>query len=328
MLKSGISQIGGNFRTRKVLLANTPHHEYFLSLFTGSGIYEFNKPKAFHYECLNEINPEFVNYFIVLKKFFKEFEERRKKGPYTIVSRYLYELLNAGVLTPNDMIEQAIQFYYKIKLSYASQLTFRGLIPETTSKKQFIERAKKDFREAAEKKSHQTKGRFKSSLGKTTRPISNNDCGILTELNPNLPERLKYVIFECLDFRTIYRKFYKAYHKKKGLTKEVLVYADPPFPGTEHYYGNLFKPEYHYDLIDIMIDCPFNFMLSIGKDCGFYLDALRAAGWFIKEISIRYSTNANAQKLSKEYLCTNYDIKKIPKMIIDNQILLTKFMEA
>jgi DNA adenine methylase len=134
MLKPGISQIGGNSRTRKVLLANTPYHEYFLSLFTGSGIYEFNKPKAHHYECLNEINPEFVNYFIVIKKFFKEFEERRKKGPYTIVSRYLYELLNAGVLTPNDMIEQAIQFYYKIKLSYASQLTFRGLIPETTSK--------------------------------------------------------------------------------------------------------------------------------------------------------------------------------------------------
>jgi len=328
MLKSGISQIGGNFRTRKALLNNTIYHEYFLSLFMGSGIYELNKPKAYHYECLNELNPEFVNYFTVIKKYFKEFEERRKIGPYTIVSRYLYELLNAGVLTPDDMIEQAIQFFYKIKLSYASQLKFRGIVPETTSKKQYIDSAKKDFKDRIGKRSVQTEGSFKSNLGKTTRPISNNDCGILTELNPDLPKRIRYVIFECLDFRVVYRRFYKAYHTKKGLTKEVLVYADPPFPGTEQYYGNLFKPEDHYDLIDIMVDSPFNFELSIGKDCGFYLDALGDAGWFIKEIATKYSTNANTQKPSKEYICSNYDIKKFPKMIMDNQISLTKYMEA
>lgn len=328
MLKPGISQIGGNFRTRKVLLENTAYHEYFLSLFTGSGIYEFNKPKAYHYECFNEINPEFVNYFVVVKKYFKEFEERRKNGPYTIVSRYLYEMLNKGVLTPDDMIEQAIQFYYKIKLSFASQLKFRGIVPETTSKRQNIDKAKREFREFVAKGSVRTEGSFKSNLGKTTRPISNNDCGLLTELNPNLPKRLKYVIFECLDFRDVYRRFYKAYHKKKGLTKEVFVYADPPFPGTEQYYGHLFKPEDHYDLIDIMVESPFNFILSIGSDYGFYLDALKDAGWIIKTIKIKYSTNANHQKIKSEYICMNYDIKKFPKMVVDNQITLDNYMEA
>ena len=328
MLKSGISQIGGKFRLRKTLMNNTPYHEYFLSLFTGSGIYELNKKKAYHYECFNELNPEFVNYWIVIKKYFKEFEEKRKKGPYTIVSRYLYELLNAGVLTLEDMIEQAIQFFYKIKLSFASQLNFRGLVPETTSKRQYIEEAKRNFRGIIGKRSVQTEGNFKSNLGKTTRPISNNDCGILTELNPDLPQRLKYVIFECLDFRKVYQRFFRAYYKKKGLTKEVFIYADPPYPGTEQYYGDLFKPNYHYDLIDIMIDSPFNFMLSIGKECGFYLDALMDAGWIIKEVTTRYSTNANTQSLSKEYLCMNYNIDKFPKMVVDNQITLDNYMEA
>jgi len=321
VLKSGINSVGGKFRSKVFLLTHTPYHKYFLSLFTGSGIYELAKPKASHYECFNELNPEIANYWIVIKKYFNEFEKRRKEGPYTIISHYLYKLLTKGILTPTDMIEQAIQYHYKIKLSYASQLRFRGIVPETTSKKQNIEKSKEDF------KYFLSEGTFKSNLGKTTRPISNNDCGLLTELNPDLPERLKYVIFDCLDFRKVYRKFYNAYHKRKGLTKEVFIYADPPFPGTEHYYGDLFKSEDHNDLIELMIETPFNFMLSIGKECGFYLDALRDANWVIKNVSVKYSTDANSQKPSDEYLCMNYNITKVPKMTEDNQITLEKYIE-
>ena len=56
MLKSGISQIGGKFRLTKTLLAYTPYHEYFLSLFGGSLNYELNKKKANHYECNTSLN--------------------------------------------------------------------------------------------------------------------------------------------------------------------------------------------------------------------------------------------------------------------------------
>lgn len=321
MIKPGISQIGGKTRSRKFLMDNTPRHEYFLSLFCGSCIYEVNKPKANHYECFNDINSEIANYFIVIKKYFKEFEERRKNGPYTIVSRYLYDLLNKGILTPDDMIEQAIQFFYKIKLSFGSQLKFRGMVPETTSKRQYIEQAKKSFK-------GETEGNFKSNLGKTTRPISNNDCGILTPLNIKLQERLAYVIIESLDFRKVYKRFYDAYYKRKGLTKECFIYADEPYPGTEHYYGTFFKPEGHQDLIDIMLNTPFNFMLSTGGDCEIYIDTLKSAGWIIKDKKTRYSTNANVQSLKQEYLCMNYDIKKVSKMIIDNQPTIMDYVEA
>jgi len=150
----------------------------------------------------------------------------------------------------------------------------------------------------------------------------------LTPLYPKLQERLEYVIIESLDFRDIYNRFYRSYYKKKGLTKEVFIYADEPYPGTEKYYGNLFKPEDHQDLINICLETPFNVMLSTGGDCGIYLDALGDAGWFIKKVHTRYSTNANSQKLTKEYICMNYDIKKLPKMIMDNQPDIMDYIEV
>ena len=309
MIKSGINQIGGKFRLRKDLEQFTPYHEYFLSLFCGSCIYELNKSRPLHYECFNDKNPRFVNYFIVIKNYREEFEKRKKEGPYVINCRYLYELLNKGVITPKDMIEDAIQFHFQLKLSFGSQLKYRGIIPETTSKKKFIEKAKKDFIQV------QSEGRFKSQLGKTTRPYTNNDCGILTKINPKVSERIKYVIFENQDFRKCYENFHNSYHKKKGLGKECFIYADPPYPGTESYYSGLFSEEDHNDLIEIMLNSPFNFMLSIGGDCDLYLENFDDnENWIIQEVYTKYSIDSNSQKSSKEYLIMNYDIDKIPKM--------------
>ena len=324
MIKSGINQIGGKFRLRKVLEKNTPYHEYFLSLFLGSGIYELNKPKPFHYECFNDANPRIANYFIVIKLFREEFEKRRQNGPFVLNCRYLYDLLNKGVLTPKDMIEDAIHFHYQIKLSFGSQLQYRGLVPETTSKKKFISAAKESYLQKLE--GIEYKGHFKSNLGKTTRPITNNDCGILTEINQKVSERLKYVVVESLDFRKVYNSFHRAYHKKKGLGPEVFIYADPPYPGTEHYYSGLFQPEDHEDLINLMLESPFKFMLSIGGDCQFYLDAFKGPNWIIKEVYTKYSTNANSQELKKEYLIMNYDIKAVPRFEQDNQSNLSKYI--
>lgn len=328
-MKSGINQIGGNFRTRKQIDEYTPYHEYFLSLFLGSGIYELNKPKAHHYECWNDANPRFANYFIVIKEFREKFEARRKEGPCVINCRYLYDLLNKGILTPNDMIDEAIHFHYQIKLTHGSQLKYRGLVPETTSKKDIIKTAKKTYQEKLEnQESIECEGRFKSNLGKTTRPISNNDCGILTKINPNAQERLEYVIIECLDFRKCYEQFYKAYHVRKGLTKEVYVFADPPFPGTEGYYSGLFHPEDHHDLIKLALETPFHFNLQIGGECQFYLDTFKKAKWNIVPIENKHSLNAKVQSSRREYLIMNYDINKLPLMKYDSeQNTLEKFFD-
>lgn len=318
MIRSGINQIGGNFRTRTQIDKYTPYHEYFLSLFLGSGIYELNKPKAHHYECWNDANPRFANYFIVIKQFREEFKERRRKGPCVINCRYLYELLNKGILKPNDMIDDAIHFHYQIKLTHGSQLKYRGLVPETTSKKQFVELAKENYKQKLKNNEGvECEGSFKSNLGKTTRPITNNDCGILTKINPRVQERLEYVIIESLDFRDCYKKFYEAYFMRKQLGSEVYVFADPPFPGTEDYYQGLFQPEDHHDLIKLALESPFRFNLQIGGKCEFYLERFKKANWFIIPIKNKHSLNATSQRAKREYLIMNYDISKLPLMVED-----------
>jgi len=121
--------------------------------------------------------------------------------------------------------------------------------------------------------------------------------------------------------------FHRAFYEKKKLSKECFLYLDPPYCSTEHYYQGLFTPEDHQDLIEIMINSPFNIMLSIGGDCDLYLEKLK--DWNIQEVFVRYSTDANTQKKSKEYLIMNYDIKNTPIMKMSSeQKNLQKYVEV
>lgn len=166
---------------------------------------------------------------------------------------------------------------------------------------------------------------YKGLNPKTTRPYHNNDCGLLTPLDQKAITRLRYVNLTCYEFKRVYKLFYNAFHVRKGLSRECFIYADPPYPGTEKYYGDKFSTEDHQHLIDLMLETPFNFMLSIGKDCQMYLDQL--SDWVIVPVKVRYSTDANSQKLSQEYIIMNYNINDIGNMQIDNQSSLMGFMK-
>ncbi len=166
---------------------------------------------------------------------------------------------------------------------------------------------------------NKAKASYKGTNPKTTRPFTNNDCGLLSPINPESIKRLRYVNLTAYDFRRVYKMFYEAFHVRKGLNRECFIYADPPFPGTEKYYGDLFKPEEHKDLIEILLETPFNFMLSIGGECEeLYIEPLKEKSWDINPVKVKYSTSANTQKDSQEYICCNYEIGKIPKMIMDS----------
>lgn len=173
---------------------------------------------------------------------------------------------------------------------------------------------KKQFRSTA----------YKGTNPKTTRPFTNNDCGLLSPIEPEAIKRLRYVNLTAYDFRKVYKMFYKAFYVRKGLERECFIYADPPFPGTEKYYGDLFSPEYHQYIIDIMLETPFNFMLSMGGKCEAYLEQLE--DWNIVPVKVKYSTDANSQKESQEYIIMNYEIEGIAKMIMpSNQKLIEKY---
>lgn len=336
MISAGISQIGGKFRLRKELLNFTPYHDFFLSGFAGACWFELNKPRS-RYECFNDKDSDYINYLLMIRQYPNEFDDM-KKGVFGLVSQEICNRITSGELKPRNNLEKAYFFYYLNKLTFGGKPSkgyagilqenntknpkFRGITLPTVCKRKTIEKVKANYRGISPKQSNFYKG----INPKTTRPYSNNDNGLLTPLNPKTIERIRYVNITCYDFRKVYKMFHRAFYEKKALTKECFIYFDPPYPATEKYYNGLFFPEDHQDLIEIMLDSPFNIMLSIGGECDFYLEKL--TDWNIQKVYTKYSTSANTQSEVREFVIMNYDIKKHPKMIMDYQVPLTKYMEA
>lgn len=206
------------------------------------------------------------------------------------------------------------------KASYrgiAPKANFKGIWSNSTiNERDNIPKMKKRFKEM--------NAPYKGTNPKTTRPFTNNDCGLLSPIEPEAIKRLRYVNLTAYDFRKVYKMFYDAFYVRKGLERECFIYADPPYPGTEKYYGDLFSPEFHQDLLALMKETPFNFMLSIGGECDFYLKQLE--DWNIVPVKVKYSTSANHQHDSQEYIIMNYEIEGIAKMIMpSNQKLIEKY---
>lgn len=287
----------------------TPKHDFFLSMFTGASHYEVDKPRC-QYELFNDLDSELINYLITIKRNPKEFNEM-KKGIFGLVSQEIVNRIVNGEIKPKNNIEKAYFFFYLNKTCFGGKVEkgkrgispiafqdqinkakrFRGITLPTSTKEINIEH----YDEKKEKKS----SRYKGINPKTTRPYSNNDLGLLTPIDPNVIERLRYVNLTCYDFRHCYKLFYEAFHERKKLSVECFIYED------------------HQDLINLNLDSPFHIMQSIGGDCQFYLDSYEDAGWFIKEIKTKHSTDAKTQVEIIEYACMNYDISTFPKMIYD-----------
>jgi DNA adenine methylase len=308
MITSGISRLGGKYRLRKTLLSFTPKHDFFLSLFLGSGVYEINKPRC-KYECFNDLDSELINYFLIIREYPLEFDNL-KKGIFGLVSQEIFERIVSGKLQPKNDIERAYFFYYTNKLAHASSKgdNYRGI---TT--KHMFDNPSLSFQ----------------GLGvKTNRPYTNNDCGLLTPLDSKTIERLRYVNITNYPFDKCYKMFEKTLLKHNIIDK-AFIYLDPPYPlekdSSNDYYSHKFLPGDHQKVIEICQNTKFRFMLSIGSDCQFYLDSL--SNFIIKKVKVKYSTNVNYQQDRIEYLIMNYDIKKIPQMKEDyKQSLLSQYL--
>ncbi len=313
-IRSGINSPGGKDRALKGILKRIPFREYYLEPFLGSGIVGLNSPRA-RYEVFNDKYYEIYNYFRIITRYPKEFDNF-KKGVFGLVSEQLWKDIRDRKIRPRNNIERAYFFYYMNKLTRSgrnqNQLKNKDVVPDV-------------------KKQTKTNS-FKGIRVNNTRPYTNNDNGLLTPIDPRVIERLQFVTLTCKDFRTAYLKFHKKYHIERGLSSDVFIYFDPPFPKKEDPYYHKFIHQDHLDLIEILLDCPFKFMLSIAGECNFYLDTLKEAGNYIEEILVKYSTNAKHQHETIEYLIMNYNYKKVPRPIEfvpeSNQLNLTQFIEA
>jgi len=291
MITTNISRIGGKFRLRKELLNLTPDHDFFLSMFLGSGIYEINKTRC-KVEIFNDIDSELMNYFLVLRDHPKEFD-KLKEGILGLFSQEIFNRIVSGELQPKNNIEKAYFFYYVNKLSFGGK--------------------NEDYRGVFTREQHP--GNFKGANIKTERPYTNFDNGLLTPINPKVIERLRYVNLPTYPFDKIYRMFEKPL-LKHNITTRAFFYADPPYPMDEtmfdDMYNHSFTIENHKKLIDICQNTKFRFMVSMGGKCDLYLKEL--SHFNIKKVSVKYSMDAHSQDPSTEYIIMNYDIKKVPKM--------------
>jgi len=327
-LSTGINSPGGKWRLLFEVLMRMPQHDFYLELFYGSGIIGINKPRC-RYEIFNDKYYEIYNYFYVLKYHYSEFR-KAIKGLYELVCEKMYEDIQNGIVIPRNRIEQAVIFRYMNKLTRAglNQLIkkdFRGLFPPTNTKKNVIEKIKQEYITS-------NPNLFKGVRVNNTRPYTNNDNGLCTPIDFGVHENLKYVTLTCQDFREVYQTFYQKYHVERGLTRECFMYWDPVYPGKEHPYFHKFTDEDHAAVIEILLDTPFHFELSIGGNCEFYLDAFKGPGFYIDSIYTKYSMNAKSQNKTQEYIIMNYDINKVPRMplksINPHQKQLSTFMEG
>jgi len=330
-ITAGISQIGGKYRLLNTILEKIPYHEFYLEPFLGSGIVLLNKPRC-RYECGNDLNGEIINYLLTIREYPEEFDQL-KQGVFGLVSQEICNRIVRGELLPKNNVERAYFFYYLNKLTFGGapyeSKGFAGIIDQKRQNaridKPGIEEAKasysgmlnnfalgmlkeKEVEEAKENVNAQIKG----INPKTTRPYTNNDCGLLSPLQPEAIKRLRYVNLTTYPFDKVYEMFYQAFHVRKGLGEECFLYVDPPYPGTEKYYKSGFGQEEHDILIKLLQESPFHWLLSIGGECEFYVEQL--SDFVIEEIGVKYSTSANHQHECKEYLISNYAIEELPLM--------------
>lgn len=289
-LTTNISRTGGKYNLLNILQKNTPNHKFFLSTFLGSGIYEINKPKAPNYECFNDIDSELINYFVVIQTAYEEFRNFRK-GIFELVSQKVFEMIISGRLKPENDIERAVFFFYINKLAFGGSKGkgYRGISPKVFT------------------------SNYMGMNVMTNRPYTTNDHGLLTPLNKRVIDRLLYVQMTCYPYDKILKMFEKSMlnHQRSKLA---FVYMDPPYIGSEGSYEAEFNNEDHNYLIDFYKESEMKLMLSVGGDCGIYLDEL--SDFYILPVKTRYATNPHSKKEDiQEYIIMNYDIKKEDKMV-------------
>jgi DNA adenine methylase len=105
--------------------------------------------------------------------------------------------------------------------------------------------------------------------------------------------RLHGVVIECLDFADFITRYDR---------EETLFYIDPPYDGSEHYYGKgLFTPADHGKLATVLANIRGRFMLSINDTPDM---RTTFASFHIEEVETTYTVQDNGAQPAKELLIT------------------------
>ncbi len=119
-VNSPIRWVGGKSRLRKQIIALLPEHTCYIEPFAGAAWVLFGKPPS-DVEVLNDIDPELVNFFQVVKH---KPEALIQSFEWEFVSRAEFNRLAESDPTKLDDIQRAHRFYYLIMAGWGGELDY------------------------------------------------------------------------------------------------------------------------------------------------------------------------------------------------------------
>ncbi|WP_234404842.1 DNA adenine methylase [Paenibacillus bouchesdurhonensis] len=212
---------GGKGKQAERIINKMPAHKVYIEPFGGAAHVISQKPRINH-EVYNDIDGIVVNFIMQSIENTERLIEKCAALPY---SRELYEKWRREEL-PSDPLEKAVRFFYlnrsAISKGNAEQVPRTGWRHSTTSSQ------------------NPSKGYA-------------NACQRIREF----AERMKGVMIERLDFRTIIEKYD---------SEEALFYVDPPYVGREKFYAGGFALNDHYELGEMLNKCKAKVIVSYYED--------------------------------------------------------------
>lgn len=206
-LTSPVPWVGGKARKASNIVDAFPTpstYKVFVELFAGSLSILLAKPKGNHMEIINDKNEHLMNFWMQLRDDHKRLQWELQTLPY---SQSLYRRYSDSLRSEGflDDLERAVRWFY-------------------------VQRAEVLGRSGSGTWS------FSTASMKLKYGINGNAVAYQNAVAsfPLLVERLKEVQMPCMDYLQVLRYFD---------SPETLFYADPPYIGSEAYYGGPFDHE-------------------------------------------------------------------------------------
>jgi len=256
---------GSKFRIAEKIITYFPQHRIFIDLFGGSASVLLKKPRS-EIEVYNDLDHEMVNLLRVARDRADELAQKLYLTPYA------REEFKASFTPSDDPLEQARRTIVR---------SFQGFGGQHTT---------------ATKGSKASINSFKIAYKHGNRPqVTWPDLPLNLYI---INERLKGVVIENRDFRTIIKRYN---------FKDALIYADPPYllnmrdSGID--YRHELSEQNHIELSELLHNHKGPVILS-GYNSQLYKKLYK--GWITKEI-VTYNVN---KKKYKEFLWINGLIKQ------------------
>lgn len=112
--------VGGKSKTAKEIIESFPNHYAYIEVFAGALNILYRKPKS-ELEIVNDIDSDLINLHKTIKTKPQTLQTEIENLP---ISRELFYEIAKGKIQPRNDIQKAAFYYYLLKLSYASDLTY------------------------------------------------------------------------------------------------------------------------------------------------------------------------------------------------------------